>query len=157
MIALNRRTKVFFCKKTTDMRASYDTLFERVKHILKKNPFSGHLFVFINERRNSCKCLHYDGTGFVIVGKRLEKGLFSKVNTLYRGEVTLTQAEFSLFFEGANLEARFVDSPVARRKFFKARPSRSTCIPNGIKYSPQNGTERTPGHPQSAGSQGVPV
>src|SRR3954463_16380611 len=99
MIAFNRRTKIFVCKKNTDMRNSYDGLFERVKHILKKNPFSGHLFVFINERRNSVKCLHYDGTGFVIVGKRLEKGLFSKVNGLYRGEVCLTQAEFSLFFE----------------------------------------------------------
>jgi transposase len=152
MIALNRRTKVFFCKKNTDMRNSYDGLFERVKHILKKNPFSGHLFVFINERRNSVKCLHYDGTGFVILSKRLEKGLFSKVNGLYRGEVCLTQAEFSLFFEGANLEARFVDSPVAQRKFFKGRPP---CIRKKIEYPRRNGAEGTSGHSQSAGSQGV--
>ena len=151
MIALNRRTKVFFCKKTTDMRNSYDGLFERVKHILKKNPFSGHLFVFLNERRNSVKCLHYDGTGFVILSKRLEKGLFSKVNALYRGEVCLTQAEFSLFFEGANLEARFVDSPVAQRKFFKTRAcnNRKTGYPSG------NGIEGTSGSPQSTGSQNI--
>lgn len=152
MIAINRRTKIFICKKNTDMRASYDTLFERVKHILKKNPFSGHLFVFINERRNSIKCLHYDGTGFVLLCKRLEKGVFSKVNQLFRGEVSLTQAEFSLFFEGANLEARFVDSPTAQKKFFKApRP----CIQPKSGYSPKNGAARTSGNSDTSGPQGI--
>jgi transposase len=155
MIAINRRTKIFFCKKSTDMRASYDALFERVKRILKKNPFSGHLFVFINERRNSCKCLHYDGTGFVLLCKRLEKGVFSKVNQLFRGEVSLTQAEFSLFFEGANLEARFVDSPAAQRKFFKVPRPTSSCIQSRSVYSSGNGTEGTSGNSNNSGPQGI--
>jgi transposase len=151
---LNRRTKIFIFKKSTDMRASYDSLFERVKHILKKNPFSGHLFVFVNERRNSCKCLHYDGTGFVLLCKRLEKGVFSRVNQLLRGEIILTQAEFSLFFEGANLEARFIDSPAAQRKFFKApRPTRS-CTRHPSVYSSGNGTAGTSGNSNSSGPQG---
>ncbi|WP_414699032.1 IS66 family insertion sequence element accessory protein TnpB [Oligoflexus sp.] len=42
-------------KGPTDMRASYDTLFNKVKEILKQDPFSGHLFVFTNARRTSCK------------------------------------------------------------------------------------------------------
>jgi transposase len=112
MIALNRRTKVFLCKEPTDMRASYDTLFGRVKDVLKQDPFSGHLFLFVNARRTSCKCLSYDGTGLVILMKRMEKGLFSRVNPMHPGEVVLTAAEFGLFFEGANLEKRFVESPV---------------------------------------------
>jgi transposase len=111
MIALNRRTKIFVCKEPTDMRASYDSLFQRAKSVLSKDPFSGHLFLFVNRRRTSCKCLYYDGTGFVILSKRLEKGTFSRLNPLYPGEVVLTEAEFGLFFEGANLEKRFIDSP----------------------------------------------
>jgi transposase len=153
MIAINRRTKIFICKKSTDMRASYDSLFERVKHILKKNPFSGHLFVFINESRTSCKCLHYDGTGFVLLCKRLEKGVFSKVNQLFRGEVSLTQAEFSLFFEGANLEARFVDSPAAQKKFFKVPRPTSSCIKTADSLG--NGTTKTPGNSNNSGPQGI--
>jgi transposase len=98
------------------MRSSYDSLFERVKTVLAGDPFSGHLFLFVNSRRNSCKCLYYDGTGLVIVSKRLEKGLFSRINPMYRGEVVLTEAEFGLFFEGANLEKRFVESPVEIKK-----------------------------------------
>jgi transposase len=119
MISFNRRTKVFVCKEPTDMRASYDTLFAKVKGVLKQDPFSGHLFLFISSRRNSLKCLFYDGTGLVIISKRMEKGLFSLINPMFRGDVVLTSAEFALFFEGANLEKRFIESP---REFKKSFP-----------------------------------
>lgn len=110
---MNRRTRVFVCKQPTDMRSSYDSLFNKTKEHLKQDPFSGHLFVFINSRRTSCKCLYYDGTGLVLICKRLEKGLFSKINPNYRGKVILTQAEFNLFFEGADITKRFIESPTA--------------------------------------------
>lgn len=93
------------------MRASYDSLFQRTKGVLLQDPFSGHLFLFVNRSRTSCKCLYWDGTGFVILSKRLEKGTFSRINPLYSPDVVLTEAEFGLFFEGANLEKRFIDSP----------------------------------------------
>lgn len=111
MLNFNRRTKVYVSKEPTDMRASYDTLFAKAKGVLNQDPFSGHLFLFINSKRSSIKCLYYDGTGFVIISKRLEKGLFSRINPMYRGEVVMTTAEFALFFEGADLEKRFIDSP----------------------------------------------
>ena len=111
MIALNRRTKIYACKEATDMRSSYDSLFNKVKAILHKDPFSGHLFLFVNRRRTSCKCLYYDGTGLVIISKRLERGTFSLFNPYYKKDIVFTEAEFGLFFEGANLEKRFIDSP----------------------------------------------
>ena len=123
MITMNRRTKVFVCKEATDMRASYDSLFNKSKRHLKQDPFSGHLFVFINKRRTSCKCLYYDGTGFVLVCKRMEKGLFAKINPNYRGKVILTQAEFNLFFEGADISKRFIESP--SETFLGHRPVQS--------------------------------
>lgn len=118
MISFNRRTKVYVCKEPTDMRASYDTLFAKAKGVLGQDPFSGHLFVFINSRRTSTKCLFYDGTGFVLLCKRMERGLFSRINPMFAGEVVMTTAEFGLFFEGANLEKRFVESPAEIKKSF---------------------------------------
>lgn len=109
------------------MRASYDTLFAKAKGTLAQDPFSGHLFVFIGSRRTSIKCLYYDGTGLVILAKRMERGQFSRINPMYPGEITMTAAEFALFFEGADLERRFitphgaaplVDSPVEIKKSF---------------------------------------
>lgn len=126
MLAFNRRTRVFMCKEPTDMRASYDTLFEKVKRVLIQDPLSGHLFVFVNSRRTSCKCLYYDGTGLVIVSKRLEERLFSKVNPTYNKDLILTQAEFGLFFEGASLEKRFIESPSEPKRFLRSRTN-SAC------------------------------
>ena len=129
MIALNRRTKVFLSREPADMRASYDSLFLRVRDIIKQEPFSGHLFVFLNKRRTSCKCLYYDGTGLVLICKRLEKGLFARVNPYHSGDIILTQAEFNLFFEGADLTKRFIDSPREVRKSTSDFRSEKTISP----------------------------
>lgn len=110
------------------MRASYDTLFARVKTVLTKDPFSGHLFLFVNRSRTTCKCLYWDGTGLVILSKRLEKGTFSRINPLYEKEVVLTEAEFGLFFEGANLEKRFIDSPEEVRRSLAQTASSSAAV-----------------------------
>ena len=118
MISFNRLTRIFVCKEPTDMRASYDTLFAKVKGVLNQDPFTGHLFVFINSRRTSIKCLFWDGTGFVLLCKRLEQRLFSRINPLFSGEAVLTAAEFALFFEGADLEKRFIESPSEIKKSF---------------------------------------
>jgi len=118
------------------MRSSYDTLFAKAKGVLAQDPFSGHLFLFINSKRNSIKCLFYDGTGFVILSKRIEKGLFSAINPMHRGELILTAAEFALFFEGANMEARFVtprgalpmvESPAEIKKSFSVTSGLQTA------------------------------
>lgn len=101
------------------MRASYDTLFSKAKGVLSQDPFSGHLFLFINLKRTTIKCLYYDGTGFVIIAKRMERGLFSRINPMHKGEVVMTSAEFALFFEGADLEKRFIDSPSEIKKYSK--------------------------------------
>jgi transposase len=92
-----------------------------VKSVLQKDPYSGHLFLFINARRTSCKCLYYDGTGLVIISKRLDQGTFSLVNPLFKDEVILTEAEFGLFFEGADLQKRFIDSPFEKKRSSKPK------------------------------------
>lgn len=103
------------------MRASYDTLFAKSRDILNQDPFSGHLFVFINSGRTAIKCLYYDGTGLVLICKRLEKSTFSRINPLLRGEIILSPAEFALFFEGADFEKRFIDSPSEIKKSIQKR------------------------------------
>jgi len=130
MISFNRRTKIFVCKDPTDMRASYDTLFSKAKSVLNQDPFSGHLFLFINGKRSSIKCLYYDGTGLVIISKRMESGLFSRINPMYRKEIILTAAEFALFFEGADLEKRFIESPreIKKSSFLESQELQATAM-----------------------------
>jgi transposase len=107
----SRRMRVFACKLPTDMRGAFDSLYKRAKDLIGLDPKSGHMFLFVNKKRNRVKVLYYDGTGFVIIAKRLDKGTFSKFNPYYRRNLILTQAEFSLFFEGAQVNKRFIESP----------------------------------------------
>lgn len=107
----SRRMRVFACKVPTDMRGSFDALYKKTKEIIGLDPKSGHMFLFVNKNRSRVKVLYYDGTGFVVIAKRLDKGTFSKFNPYYRKNLIFTQAEFALFFEGAQINKRFIDSP----------------------------------------------
>ena len=68
--------RVCLYNKPTDMRKSYDGLSALVKNKLLEDPLSGQLFVFINRKRNQCKVLYFDRSGYCIWSKRLEQGQF---------------------------------------------------------------------------------
>ncbi|MCP4552087.1 MAG: IS66 family insertion sequence element accessory protein TnpB [Bacteroidetes bacterium] len=58
------------------MRKSINGLSILVSEQLELNPFSGHLFVFCNRKRNMVKILYWDQNGFCIWHKKLEKNTF---------------------------------------------------------------------------------
>jgi len=51
-------TKVYLAPGNTDMRAGIDRLSVTVQGVLDLDPFSGHLFVFCNRRRDAIKVLY---------------------------------------------------------------------------------------------------
>jgi len=118
MISFIGRTKVFAATKPVDLRKSFDTLFAYCRDQIKKDPLSGHVYIFINKDRDRIKALFWDGTGLVLICKRLEVGRFTMLNRLQGETVEMTAAEFALLFEGANLNKRFVESP---KKFLELR------------------------------------
>jgi len=58
------------------MRMGHDGLFALVREQWKKDPFTGHLFVFFGRAHDRVKVLFWDRGGFVVYYKRLEKGRF---------------------------------------------------------------------------------
>lgn len=60
----------------TDMRKGMDSLCGLVHNELKKSAVSGDLFIFINRRKNQIKMLHWQGDGYAVFYKRLEKGTY---------------------------------------------------------------------------------
>jgi transposase len=58
------------------MRKSFDGLTGIVQNELKADPLSASIFIFLNRRRNQVKLLLWEGDGFSIYHKRLEKGSY---------------------------------------------------------------------------------
>jgi transposase len=59
------------------MRCSFDKLSALTIAILRQDPLSGHLFVFLNRTRTHIKVLYFDRSGYSIWYKRLESGTYS--------------------------------------------------------------------------------
>jgi len=60
----------------TDMRKGIYSLCGLINNELKKDPLSGDLFIFISRRKNQIKMLHWQGDGYAMFCKRLEKGTY---------------------------------------------------------------------------------
>jgi len=76
MLLSSAQTKVYLALGNTDMRKAINGLSILVQESMDIDPFSGHLFVFCNRKRNIIKILYWDRNGFCLWSKRLEKHFF---------------------------------------------------------------------------------
>lgn len=76
MLSLPPSVRIFVARGVTDMRKSFDTLAALVCDVVAEDPQSGHLFVFVNRRKNRVKILWWDRSGYFLLAKRLEHGQF---------------------------------------------------------------------------------
>lgn len=76
MLSLSSNTRIFVAAGATDMRKGFDGLQGIISGVLEKDPLSGHLFLFVNRRRDKLKILYWDGDGLAIWYRRLERGTF---------------------------------------------------------------------------------
>ena len=76
MFSINRAYRYFMYGGRADMRKGFNGLCGLVRNEFKQNPLSGDVFIFINRPRNRIKLLHWQGDGFAIYYKRLEKGTY---------------------------------------------------------------------------------
>jgi len=84
-----------------DMRKSFDGLVALVKEVLREDPLSATLFVFVNRRGTYLKALYWDRTGYCLFAKRLERGRFTFPGTSPRAE--LNEQSLRLVLDGIPL------------------------------------------------------
>lgn len=95
--------KVYLALGNTDMRKSINGLGIIVENHFALDPFTGHLFVFCNRRRNIMKILYWDRNGFCLWQKRLEKDRFQWPETS-GGTMMIDERELMWLMEGLDLE-----------------------------------------------------
>ena len=115
--------RVFLCTKPTDMRKGFDGLFGMVREFLGQDPLSGHLFLFLNRRRDRVKVLFWDRDGLVIWYKRLEAGTFQKLDPAASVDHKSGQAGLELSATDLALLLNGIDVTTAQRRKRYARAS----------------------------------
>ena len=66
--------RIFVAVEPVDLRMGLDGLCARTQHGLALDPFGGDWVVFRNKAGNRLKLLVFDGTGFWLCYRRLERG-----------------------------------------------------------------------------------
>jgi len=91
----------------TDLRKGFNGLWGLVRMHLAREILGGDLFLFVNRSRKAAKVLYWDGSGLVILHKRLVKGTFPRLWVRRGVDITsgigLTMSELNLFLEGCKL------------------------------------------------------
>lgn len=94
--------KVFIACGYTDLRKGIDGLAQIVGTTFDLNPFQkGTLFLFCGKRCDRIKGLLWEGTGFLLLYKRLEAGSFSWPRSRQEA-VQLTRRQYSMLMAGLN-------------------------------------------------------
>jgi transposase len=115
MLSLPRTVRIFLAPGVTDMRKSFDGLAAATTRVIRQDPLSGHVFVFCNRRRHLLKILIWDGAGFCIFAKRLEKGTFAWPGAREPQEIRSEQ--LAMLLGGLDL------GRARRRRWYDRRPT----------------------------------
>ncbi len=99
MIGPSGNIRVLVATKPVDFRKGAEGLAALVRETMRTDPFSGVVYVFRAKRADRVKLIFWDGTGVVLVAKRLENGKFNWP-TIHDGVMRLSAAQLQALLEG---------------------------------------------------------
>jgi transposase len=106
MISLPHPVRIFLHTPPTDLRKGFDALSGLVTTAFAQDLTSGHLFLFVNRRRDRLKILYWDRDGLAIWYKRLEKGSFQlPVIRHHAVAIEMTPTQLALILSGIDLNS----------------------------------------------------
>jgi transposase len=117
VIAVPAGLRVLVATKPVDFRRGADSLAALAREVLGEDPFGGTILVFRSRRADRLKLLLWDGSGLVLVWKRLEQGAF-RWPPVTGGVMPLSSAQLSALVDGldwSRLQGRRIAPPKAVR------------------------------------------
>lgn len=99
MIFPSNWVRILVATGPVDLRKGHDGLTAIVQAVLRKDPFTGTVFVFRAKRQDRLKLLYWDGSGLVMAYKRLEDTTFTWP-AIKDGMIALNHAQFEALFAG---------------------------------------------------------
>lgn len=115
MLNLSGKRVYLACGKT-DMRKQINGLAAIIESSFNLDPFNGELFVFCNRSRDRLKILEWDGDGFWLYFKRLEKGHFRWPEPGEEATMTLSGEELGILLGNSRVELKIRRNEVFERR-----------------------------------------
>src|SRR5690606_2857412 len=116
IVSFSKSLRYYLYRQAADMRKGFDGLCGLVFNEILMSPLSGDVFIFFNQRRDRVKILHWQGDGFAIYHKRLERGTFEiPLNESSLKSIEIDASTIQLILEGITLS-----SIKKRRRFINA-------------------------------------
>ena len=88
------------------MRKGFDSLSGMVSSQMNSNALSGSVFIFFNKKHNQVKLLLWEGDGFALYHKRLERGTYElpscDKNNL---SISISSQQLQLILQGISLKS----------------------------------------------------
>jgi transposase len=89
-----------------DLRKGFDGLSAAVQTVFDRKVLDGHLFLFLNRRRDRIKLLWWDRDGLALFYKRLERGTYEiPRHAAGSKQLRLDATQFSLLLNGIQLDS----------------------------------------------------
>jgi transposase len=95
-LRLKPELRVFVYKEYVDLRAGFDKLSSFVREKMNAEIVDGDLFLFLGNNRKRLKGICYDGTGLLLIAKRMERGRFMALEDLEQSEITTEELDWLL-------------------------------------------------------------
>lgn len=106
MIRFDDIHELYLVSGVTDLRKGIDGYAALISAELHRSPTDHSLYIFCNRNRNKLKCLYYDGTGFWLLYKRMDKGHFKWIRNEKEETVTITHQQLKWLLEGLKIEQK---------------------------------------------------
>lgn len=104
--------RIFVYREMIDMRCGFEKLHSYCVHQMSAIMDQGHVYLFFGKNRRRIKILVYDGSGLVLIAKRIERGQFMSHSELL-GRAEISQDDLKLILHGSVIRRPMVDRSMA--------------------------------------------
>ncbi len=109
-----KAVNIYMAAGATDLRKGIDGYAQIVQASFHRSPMDKSLYIFCNRDHNKIKCLYWDGSGFWLLYKRLEKGHFKWKRSADGGICQISEKQLGWLLDGLKVDQKTSVEDIAR-------------------------------------------
>ena len=114
MLSLTGSMKYIYCEGNVSFHYKWDGLENYIKYVLKEDPRSGKVFIFMHKSRHQLRVFYYERNGYVLSEKKLDNAyrFIKPVFDARKQRYNICWADFVLLLEDTVVTKVFLTEAV---------------------------------------------